>query len=301
MLARLQRQMWKKREAFVRKISARRTRGRQAEPVFASRVFASRVFALSALGRCCPVRGPLPVRPSVPWGCSLARARHAPFAAHRKRSCCLFRVPSSSPAVTVTVTLTHLPQGCSRVMRVTVRARFFRTARRFRKAKIRHSFSELNNICSETCGVRRRGRGRAGARFCPMGGPTSAMCSTKSSVPRKRLVGGSAFRPSCRVFARGTEGLGVRRDDVPVGVGWGLVVRDAALARAVDAQWGPFKGKLRAVRSELVHQEAGGRKCRQGQRRSPGGGMPTKPGAGDRQGGRSGARRKRREEPFPDG
>lgn len=35
--------------------------------------------------------------------------------------------------------------------------RFFRTARRFRKAKIRHSFSELNNICSETCGVRRRG------------------------------------------------------------------------------------------------------------------------------------------------
>lgn len=179
--------------------------------------------------------------------------------------------------------------------------RFFRTARRFRKAKIRHSFSELNNICSETCGVRRRGRGRAGARFCPMRGPTSAMCSTKSSVPRKRLVRGSASRPLCRVFARATEGLRVRRDDVPVGVGWGLVVRDAALARAVDAQWGPFEGKLRAVRSELVHQEAGGRECGQGQRRSPGGGMPTEPGAGDRQGGRSGARRKRRDEPFPDG
>lgn len=87
-------------------------------------VFASRVFALSALGRCCPVRGPLPIPPSVPWGCSLARARHAPFAAHRKRSCCLFGVPSSSPAVTVTVTLTHLPQGCSRVTRVTVRGGF---------------------------------------------------------------------------------------------------------------------------------------------------------------------------------
>lgn len=100
------------------------SRARLRQPVFASRVFASRVFALSAHGRCCPVRGPLPVPPSVPWGCSLARARHAPFAAHRKRSCCLFGVPSSSPAVTVTVTLAHLPQGCSRVRRVTVRGGF---------------------------------------------------------------------------------------------------------------------------------------------------------------------------------